>query len=36
MAADSEKLIAGRILRGESPLNLEMPFETVEGFLHAD
>jgi DMSO/TMAO reductase YedYZ molybdopterin-dependent catalytic subunit len=33
MAADSEKLIAGRILRGESPLNLEMPFEKLEGFL---
>jgi DMSO/TMAO reductase YedYZ molybdopterin-dependent catalytic subunit len=33
MAADSQKLIAGRIVRGESPLNLEMPFETLEGFL---
>ena len=33
MAADSQKLTAGRILRGESPLNLEMPFETLEGFL---
>jgi DMSO/TMAO reductase YedYZ molybdopterin-dependent catalytic subunit len=33
MAADSQKLIAGKILRGESPLNLEMPFETLEGFL---
>jgi DMSO/TMAO reductase YedYZ molybdopterin-dependent catalytic subunit len=33
IAADSQKLIAGRILRGESPLNLEMPFEKLEGFL---
>jgi hypothetical protein len=32
-AADSQKLTAGKILRGESPLNLEMPFETLEGFL---
>jgi DMSO/TMAO reductase YedYZ molybdopterin-dependent catalytic subunit len=27
------KLIDGKIVRGESPLNLEMPFESVEGFL---
>ena len=33
MAEDSETLIAGKIVRGESPLNLEMPFETLEGFL---
>ena len=33
MATDSQKLIAGRILRGESPLNLETPFETLGGFL---
>jgi DMSO/TMAO reductase YedYZ molybdopterin-dependent catalytic subunit len=32
-AADSQKLTAGKILRGESPLNLEMPFETLEGLL---
>jgi len=32
-AEDSQKLIAGKILRGESPLNLEMPFEKLEGFL---
>jgi DMSO/TMAO reductase YedYZ molybdopterin-dependent catalytic subunit len=33
MAADSQKFIAGKIVRVESPLNLEMPFETLEGFL---
>jgi len=33
MAADSQKFIAGKIVRGENPLNLEMPFETLEGFL---
>src|SRR5437660_9493974 len=33
IADDSQKLIAGKILRGESPLNLEMPFEKLEGFL---
>src|SRR6476660_6914185 len=33
MPEDSETLIAGKIVRGESPLNLEMPFETLEGFL---
>jgi DMSO/TMAO reductase YedYZ molybdopterin-dependent catalytic subunit len=33
MAADSQKFIAGKIVRGESPLNLEMPFETLKGFL---
>jgi DMSO/TMAO reductase YedYZ molybdopterin-dependent catalytic subunit len=33
MAEDSKKLLAGKIVRGESPLNLEMPFETLEGFL---
>src|SRR5712671_5389856 len=33
MAEDSETLIAGKIVRGESPLNLEMRFETLEGFL---
>jgi DMSO/TMAO reductase YedYZ molybdopterin-dependent catalytic subunit len=33
MAAAPQKLIAGKIVRGENPLNLEMPFETLEGFL---
>ena len=33
MAADSQKFIAGKIVRGENPLNLEMPFETLKGFL---
>src|SRR6059036_3157789 len=33
MAEGSQKLIAGKIVRGESPLNLEMPFEKLEGFI---
>jgi DMSO/TMAO reductase YedYZ molybdopterin-dependent catalytic subunit len=33
MAEDSQKFIDGKIVRAESPLNLEMPFEEVEGFL---
>jgi DMSO/TMAO reductase YedYZ molybdopterin-dependent catalytic subunit len=33
MDETSEKFIGGKIVRGESPLNLEMPFETLEGFL---
>lgn len=33
MAENSQKLIAGKIMRGETPLNLEMPFEKLEGFL---
>jgi DMSO/TMAO reductase YedYZ molybdopterin-dependent catalytic subunit len=33
MAEDSQKFTAGKIVRGESPLNLEMPFEKLEGFL---
>ncbi len=33
MAEDSQKFIGGKIVRSESPLNLEMPFEEVEGFL---
>ena len=33
MADDSQKFIGGKIVRGESPLNLEMPFETLDGFL---
>lgn len=33
MAETSQKFIAGKIVRGESPLNLEMPFENLEGFI---
>jgi len=33
MTEGSQKLIAGKIVRGETPLNLEMPFEKLEGFL---
>jgi DMSO/TMAO reductase YedYZ molybdopterin-dependent catalytic subunit len=33
MAEDSQKFIGGKIVRSESPLNLEMPFEKLEGFL---
>ena len=33
MIEDSQKFIDGKIVRGESPLNLEMPFEEVSGFL---
>jgi DMSO/TMAO reductase YedYZ molybdopterin-dependent catalytic subunit len=33
MAEDSQKLIAEKIVRGERPLNLEMPFENLGGFL---
>lgn len=33
MAEDSHKLLAGKIVRGETPLNLEMPFETLDGLL---
>jgi DMSO/TMAO reductase YedYZ molybdopterin-dependent catalytic subunit len=33
MAADSQRFIAGKIVRSEAPLNLEMPFENLEGFL---
>src|SRR5438034_3056735 len=33
MAEESPKLISGKIVRGESPLNLEMQFERLEGFL---
>ena len=33
MDETSEKFIGGKIVRGENPLNLEMPFETLEGFL---
>src|SRR5215471_12596412 len=33
MDETSQKLIGGKIVRGEVPLNLEMPFENLEGFL---
>ena len=33
MDETSEKFISGKIVRGESPLNLEMPFEKLEAFL---
>jgi DMSO/TMAO reductase YedYZ molybdopterin-dependent catalytic subunit len=33
MAGDPQKFIDGKIVRGESPLNLEMPFEKLEGFI---
>ena len=33
MDETSEKFIGSKIVRGENPLNLEMPFETLEGFL---
>ena len=33
MAETSQKFIGGKIVRGESPLNLEMPFEKLEGFI---
>ena len=33
MQQDETQLCDGRIVRGENPLNLEMPFEKLEGFL---
>jgi DMSO/TMAO reductase YedYZ molybdopterin-dependent catalytic subunit len=33
MTEDSQKLIDGKIVRSENPLNLEMPFEEVNDFL---
>jgi DMSO/TMAO reductase YedYZ molybdopterin-dependent catalytic subunit len=33
MDETSEKFIHGKIVRGESPLNLEMPFEKLEAFI---
>src|ERR1041384_2081156 len=33
MDQTSEKVIGGKIVRGESPLNLEMPFETLDAFI---
>jgi len=33
MTEESQKLIDRKIVRGETPLNLEMPFEKLDGFL---
>jgi DMSO/TMAO reductase YedYZ molybdopterin-dependent catalytic subunit len=33
MADDQAKAIDGKIVRSENPLNLEMPFSTVDGFI---
>jgi DMSO/TMAO reductase YedYZ molybdopterin-dependent catalytic subunit len=33
MDEDSQRLIEGKIVRGEDPLNLEMPFENLESFI---
>ncbi len=33
MSEDSQSLIEGKIVRGEDPLNLEMPFSTLDGFI---
>src|ERR1700757_2143975 len=33
MDETSEKFIGGKIVRGESPLNLEMPFSTLDSFI---
>src|SRR6266542_6286674 len=33
MDETSEKFIGGKIVRGESPLNLEMPFSSLDSFL---
>jgi DMSO/TMAO reductase YedYZ molybdopterin-dependent catalytic subunit len=33
MQQDEPQLRDGRIVRGEDPLNLEMPFETLESFI---
>jgi DMSO/TMAO reductase YedYZ molybdopterin-dependent catalytic subunit len=33
MGETSEKFIGGKIVRGESPLNLEMPFEILDAFI---
>jgi len=33
MNETSEKFIGGKIVRGESPLNLEMPFEILDAFI---
>src|ERR1044071_6843222 len=33
VAKTSEKFIGGKIVRGATPLNLEMPFSTLDGFI---
>src|SRR5260370_35347579 len=33
MEKQSQQLRAGKIVRGEDPLNLEMPFETLRDFI---
>jgi DMSO/TMAO reductase YedYZ molybdopterin-dependent catalytic subunit len=33
MNEDSQRVIDGKIVRGEDPLNLEMPFETLDDFI---
>jgi DMSO/TMAO reductase YedYZ molybdopterin-dependent catalytic subunit len=33
MNENSQRLIEGKIVRGEDPLNLEMPFETLDDFI---
>ena len=33
MGESAEKFIGGKIVRGESPLNLEMPFEILDAFI---
>jgi DMSO/TMAO reductase YedYZ molybdopterin-dependent catalytic subunit len=33
LSGDSPSLIDGKIVRNEAPLNLEMPFETLDGFI---
>ena len=33
MEKQSQQLRAGKIVRGEDPLNLEMPFESLRGFI---
>ena len=33
MNEDSQRLVEGQIVRGENPLNLEMPFSTLDGFI---
>src|SRR5215216_3966102 len=33
MDEDSQRLIEGQIVRGENPLNLEMPFSSLDSFI---
>ena len=33
MQQEEKRLRDGRIVRGETPLNLEMPFETLDSFI---